>query len=516
MAVTIFFLALLPILWLIVAMSGLKLPAWKACPVALLLSLGVSIEFFGMPWNYTATAALEGTALACWPILLIITATIYTYHLSVHTKGMETIKAMLMSVSKDYRVLILLIGFGFGGFLEGMAGFGTAIAIPASMLAGMGIHPVTSVAVCIIANFVPSAYGSIGIPLVTLSGIMNLDLLQIATYVALQLGILAFFCPLLMIVVAGGSLKATRGVLLLCFASGLSYFLVELLVSHFMGPELAGVAGSIVTMGVIVGIAKYFPTDPAGYTLEQQGEMHEISFHQAVLAWLPFLLIFIFLLLTSKLVPVIYEILILFQTSILIYQGEGGMPYTFHWIATPGTVIFLAAFLSGFIQKIPLSEMLGVLGKTIASLRPTIITIITIIATAKVMGYSGMTTTIADRTVAATGTMYPFIAAFIGSVGGFITGSATSTCILLGKLQMDAAIAIGAGTSTQAWVAAANATGACAGKLIAPQSIAIGVASLGAVGVGTESKLLSITMKIYIPFILTLGCIVYFGQALLE
>ena len=153
-----------------------------------------------------------------------------------------------------------------------------------------------------------------------------------------------------------------------------------------------------------------------------------------------------------------------------------------------------------------------VLRKTIFSLRPTFVTIISIIATAKVMGYSGMTTTIADHTVAATGLMYPAIAAFIGSVGGFITGSATSTCILLGKLQMDAAIAIGATESTQVWIAAANATGACAGKIIAPQSIAIGVAAIGVVGRGNESQLLSLALKVYIPFILLLGCLVYVGR----
>ncbi len=511
----LFFPALLPILWLIIALSVLKRAAWQACSVALILSLIISPYFFGMPWEYTATAALEGTALACWPILLIITATIFTYNLSVHTKAMDTIKGMLTSVSTDKRILILLIAFGFGGFLEGMAGFGTAVAIPASMLAGMGLNPVTSVAVCLIANFVPSAYGSIGIPLVTLSGIMALDPIELATDVAIQLSLLSMACPFLMVITAGNSLKALKGMLLTCTFAGLAYCLSQLGVSYFIGPELAGVAGSIITMGTIIACAKFLPPNDPEYDMPGKQEKLSISFQQALLAWLPFILIFILLLLTSKLFPLVYETLIMFQTSVLIYQGEGGMPYTFYWIATPGVVIFLAAFLGGLAQKVSPSEMLTVLKDTLINLRFTIITIITIIATAKVMGYSGMTTTIADKTVEATGTMYPFISAFIGSVGGFITGSATSTCILLGKLQMDAAIAIGANHHVQTWVAAANATGACAGKLIAPQSIAIGIGAIGAAGAGSESKLLSMTIKIYIPFILLLGCIVYFGQALL-
>ncbi len=128
--------------------------------------------------------------------------------------------------------------------------------------------------------------------------------------------------------------------------------------------------------------------------------------------------------------------------------------------------------------------MISVLRKTMVSLRPTFITIISIIATAKVMGYSSMTTTIADHTVAATGLMYP-------------------------------AIAIGAPLNTQIWIAAANATGACAGKLIAPQSIAIGVAAIGVAGRGSESHLLTLTMKVYLPFIVMLGMLVYFGGSFL-
>lgn len=512
---TLLFFAILPILWLIVALSGLKMAAWKACPVALILSLIASVVYFGMPSAYMASAVLEGTALACWPILLIITATIYTYHLSVHTGGMEIIKAMLTSVSADYRVLILLIAFGFGGFLEGMAGFGTAVAIPASMLAGMGVSPVSAVGVCLVANFVPSAYGSIGIPLVTLAGIMGTDAVQLATYVALQTGLLGLVCPFIMVVIAGGGFKALKGMGPVCLAAGVSYVLAQLVVSYFLGPELAGVTGAICTMGAIIGTLRIFPVDDKDYILAQE-ERPAVTRQQALGAWLPFLLIFVLLLITSKLVPTVYDSISQIRTSVLIYQGEGGTPYTFQWIATPGMVIFFATFLSAFILKTPVGDTLKVLKKTLVSLKPTFITIISIIATAKVMGYSGMTTTIADHTVAATGLMYPAIAAFIGSVGGFITGSCTSTCILLGKLQIDAAYAIGAGQNTQIWIAAANAVGACAGKLIAPQSIAIGVAAIGLAGKGSESSILSMSMKIYIPFMVVLGLMVYLGSGMLD
>ena len=508
----LFLIALSPILWLVVALSFLKMGAWKACPIALAISIlaGMFVPHFDMTAIHAAMAVAEGIALACWPILLVIIAAIFTYNLSLHTKGMDIIKEMLTSVSHDKRVLILLIGWGFGGFLEGMAGFGTAIAIPAGMLTGIGIKPVLAAAVCLIANSVPTAYGSIGIPLMTLASVTGTDPTQLATYTCLQLAPLTLLCPFLMVITAGHSLKALNGMVILCLAAGLAFLIPELAVAMFMGPELAVVAGSIGAMAAIIGCAKLFPVKHPDYELPPHDAV-PVTPKKGLVACLPFILIFVFLLLTSKLVPAIHDPLHLIKTSVLIYSGEGGTPYTFTWIATPGVLILLAAFIGGTVQKAGFGEMLGVLRRTIYNLRFTILTIISVIATAKVMGYSGMTSEIAATAVAATGTLYPSIAAFIGSVGTFITGSATSSCVLFGKLQTDAALAIGAGPNVQAWVAAANATGACAGKMISPQSIAIAVASIGVIG--CDSKLLQFAVKVYIPFVIVMGCIVYFGQS---
>lgn len=130
-------LSIVPILWLIVALAVLKMAAWKACSVAAIISfiLAVIPPFSQQP-VHMAAGAVEGAALAIWPILLVITAAIFTYNLVVHTKAMDTIKTMLSSVTSDMRVLALLLAWGFGDFMEGMAGFGTAVAIPAAMIGG--------------------------------------------------------------------------------------------------------------------------------------------------------------------------------------------------------------------------------------------------------------------------------------------------------------------------------------------------------------------------------------------
>ena len=72
------------------------------------MAAGIFVNDMTIP--HAVEATLEGVALACWPILLVIIAAIFTYNLTLQTKAMDTIKKMLTSVSNDRRVLILLIG----------------------------------------------------------------------------------------------------------------------------------------------------------------------------------------------------------------------------------------------------------------------------------------------------------------------------------------------------------------------------------------------------------------------
>ncbi len=159
-----FILAMLPILWLIAALSGLKMAGHKACVIAFLVSAVVAVAGWKLSITNTLTAALEGVLNALWPICLVIIAALFTYNLTLKTGAMEQIKKMLAGVSRDKRVLALIIGWGFGNFMEGMAGFGTAVAIPASMLVGIGLDPISSVLGCLVVNSTPTAFGSVGVP----------------------------------------------------------------------------------------------------------------------------------------------------------------------------------------------------------------------------------------------------------------------------------------------------------------------------------------------------------------
>ncbi|NCB63128.1 MAG: L-lactate permease [Clostridia bacterium] len=498
-------LALLPIIWLIVALSGLKMAGHKACVIALAVTVVLSLALWKMPPADCATSALEGFATALWPIILVIIAAIFTYNLSLKTGAMDVIKQMLTGVSADKRVLILLIGWCFGGFLEGMAGFGTAIAIPASMLAGMGMNPLLSCVVCMLANAFPTAFGSVGIPTVTLVSVTGLDALTLSFTTVVQMVPFMILVPFLMVIVGGGGPKALKGMVGITLVSGVSFVIPELLVSRFIGPELTVIVGCVVSLLCTLLMAKMRSGKevPAEYDMRAGlPPKTEITTGKAVISWLPFILIFVLLLVTSKLVPPVNDVLAAIKTSVKISTAPGAGPTSFSWINTPGIMIFIAAIIGGIAQKASPKLMGEVFVATVKQMSKTIVTIMSVLAVAKIMTYSGMISNIADFFVSITGRFYPFVAPVIAALGAFVTGSGTSTEVLLGALQTEAASAIGA---SPYWLAAANSVGAGIGKIVSPQCVATAVAAVGLAG--QDSKLLGAVIK-WALLLLVLACLV--------
>lgn len=527
-------LALLPIIWLVIALAILKVPAWKACGVAAITSFIIAIlPPFGKDPAIMASGALEGMALAIWPILLVITAAIFTYNLVVHTKAMEVIKTMLSSVTSDMRILALLLAWGFGAFMEGMAGFGTAVAIPAAMMVAVGFNPLKSILACLVANSVPTTYGSIGIPTTTLASLTGLDPVQLGTFISSQLFVLNTIAPFFVVAIIGGGIKALRGVFLVTLLSGLALAVPELIINATAGPELSVMASSIIIMGVIILGAKLLPTNNPEYQFESNVE--PVSAKEGLVATMPFILIVVLLIMTSKLFPAINAPLASIKTSVPIYLGKGAKPYTFMWIATPGIMIFIASFIGGLVQKAGVGEMFGVLTRTVKNLKFTYLTIISVVMTAKLMTYSGMTADIAEALVAATGTMYPAFAPLVGALGAFLTGSGTNANVLFGPLQISAAKAMAPEyKELPIWLAAINSGAAGIGKMFSPQSIAI---AIGAVAPALDAYIDSnkvekekaeelresikanvimvSVLKYFIMFIVADGLISYFGQSMI-
>ena len=473
------FLALLPIIWLIVGFVLLKLPGHICCSIGLAVTIIVAmIGSWHMSIGNAAWATLEGAANAIWPICIIVIAAIFVYNLTVKSGGMEIIKTNLASVSADRRIQVLIVAWGFGGFLEGVSGFGTSVAIPAAILVGLGFAPIEACIVCLLSNAPVAVFGAIGIPTITAANATGLDLFQLSADTVLQLAVLIVVCPIFMVRVVG-KLKGVWGITL---ASGISFAVPAYLLARFAGPELTTLIGGVVSMAVTILLAKFThkSVDPE---YEMDGvedarlKMKGISKGHMLQAWAPFGLVFVILFFTSSIFPAINGWLTnTFKSGIVLYPGT--KPTTFKWINNPGVLIIIAGIIGGFVQKTSAKDMGRVFLGSIKQMLKSIITIVTIIAISTVMTRSGMIADIAAA-LAATGSVYPIFAPIIGGIGTFITGSVTSACALFSDLQNQTAAALG---FNQSWLVAANGAGATVGKIISPQSIAMATAATGCVG----------------------------------
>ena len=496
----LFFIALIPIAWLMVSLGVLKMPGFKTCSATLILTIFLAILVWKMPVIDAATATLEGVAVAFWPIVIVIIAAMFTYNLSVYTKSMDTIKKMMTSITTDHRILVLILAWGFGGFLEAIAGFGTAVAIPASIMAALGFDATFAAIICLIANTTPTAFGAIGLPVTTLAKLTSLDPATLSYAVVLQLSVLIVIIPLVLVMLTGKSIKAVKGVVGISIVSGLGFAIPQVIVAKYMGAELAALIGAIVCLALTIFVAKVFYKDTADKNAEK------IPAKKAILAWIPFILVLAFIIFTSTLFPQINTPLSKIKTVVTIFSGEHAKADTFTWIANPGTLIILATTIGGLIQGVKFVEIITILVNTFKQMIKTIITILAIVALAKVMSYSGMIKSIATVLVLITGSYYPIICPIIGALGTFVTGSDTSSNVLFGPLQVEAAKSL---NMSPYWLAAANTGGATAGKMISPQSIAVATAATGLAG--AEGKILKSTLKFCLVYVVILGLIVFFG-----
>ncbi|MGX8680744.1 MAG: L-lactate permease, partial [bacterium] len=285
-------------------MSILKWPGWKACLVAFFITLILAIGI----WHLSIPDALKGSLIgilnALWPIIIVILAALFVYNLTLETHAMDAIKAMLASVSTDKRILMLLIAFGFGNFMEGMAGFGTAVAIPAGILVGLGFNPLLSVVTCLIINSTPTAFGSVGVPTTTMANITGIDAVVISGKVAIIQLVISFLIPFIAVVVIGKGFKALKGLIPFILVADISFLVPQFFAAQFIGPDLPNIIGSIVSMACMIAYAIKVPVKPIKeFQVETGGNgLKDLNIPSMINAWGPFILIFIFLLLSSKLV----------------------------------------------------------------------------------------------------------------------------------------------------------------------------------------------------------------------
>lgn len=524
-------ISITPILLLFVLMLGFKVPSHKSAVATLivtaLLGLFVSPAMGMLPAQLTGEpigavvwwSFMEGVLKAIFPILIIILMAIFSYNILVESKQIEVIKQQFMSFTDDRGVLVLMMVWGFGGLLEGMAGFGTAVAIPAAILIGLGFKPMFSALVALLGNTVATGFGAVGVPVTTLcneissGGAATAETLrEVAAFSVLQLSPLFIIIPFVILMLTDRK-AILKNVCLALWTGGIS-LIVQYVCARYLGAETPAILGSIAAILAIIIYARLFTRRK---TDAEPQEKKRYTLLETLRTWSVYIFILFFILISGALCPPVYGFLKTHLVSTIQLPAIAST-FKFGWISNAGLMLFLGSVCGGLCQGLGWRKLTVVLARTIVNLKFTAITIISLISLASIMNYSGMIAALAAGLVAISGSFYPLFAPLIGAIGTFVTGSDTSSNILFAKLQTNVAHQLGLtgqehflgveGSQTN-WLAAANTTGATGGKMISPQSIAIATAACDMKG--KDDAILKAAIPYALGYIIIGGLVVYFS-----
>src|SRR3954449_5138533 len=242
--------AAIPVIVLLGAIGIFEMKAHWAALLGLMTALLVAVVLFGMPVSMAGLSALYGAAFGLMPIGWIIVNVIFLYQLTQEKGEFEVLQRSIRNVSDDRRLQLLFIAFSLGAFFEGAAGFGTPVAVTASMLLGLGFSPLAASGLCLIANTAPVAYGALGSPVIALAAVSGLDLQALSAMIGRQLPFFSLLVPFWLIWAFVG-FRRTIEIWPAILVAGVSFAVPQYLVSNYHGPWLVDVIAAICSMGAL-------------------------------------------------------------------------------------------------------------------------------------------------------------------------------------------------------------------------------------------------------------------------
>jgi lactate permease len=550
--------AALPVLvlfWLLVPRRWLAPKAGAAGAITAIL---IAVFIYQMPPTMAVMAFVSGAAFGLLPVGWTIFWAMFLYNITVETGQFAIVRRSVASLSGDARIQAVLIGFAFGAFLEGAAGGGTPVAICGAIMVGLGFHPFLAAVLCLIANTSPVAFGGLGTPLIVLSGVTDLPTETLSVMAGHQLPLLSFLVPLYM-VRCMCSWKQTWEVWPALLVSGGSFALFQFTFAtiHVYLPgivlfPMTDIGGGIFSLVVTAIFLKFWKPRkewhfdkevsdaPVGDTPRTTADGHDPHAaaaadllgpdpkkHQAdkepaltawsiSLAWAPFAIMSVFLLLTGVVrqregkgpvhwgpiqtnymipVPGLHQEVMrderLHETSRGPQLPESA-EFNFAWLTAPGTAVLFASLVSILLLRMNRAQVGRVFVRTFFQMKIPIPTIACMLGLSYVTRYAGMDATLGVA-FAQTGVLYPFFAAMLGWLGVFLTGTDAGSNALFGSLQKITATEIynnhpslfAGGLDKgqlQVLISTANSTGGVMGKMIDAQSICVATAATDQIG----------------------------------
>ena len=504
--------AILPLLTLFVLLGVVRLKAHWAALAALAVSILVAVIVYPMPLGQALDSGLEGAAFGFWPIMWIVINALWIFNMTESAGYFKVLRRAFAMVSDDVRVQVVVIAFCFGALLEALAGFGTPVAICSVMLVGLGLSPLRAVAVALVADTAPVAFGAIAIPITTLGQVSGLPVQDLSSMVGRQTPFLALILPFILVFMVDGR-RGVRAVWPAALLAGLIFAVLQFVMSNYISMELTDIIASLGSAGALVLFlrvwqpaapvaaarrARHRPAIIAGGATGDaaferdinarsgaSGEDEPPSRKDMILAFAPYAIIVVVLGVMS-LHPVLNWLdgatTKFSWPGLNVLNGKGKAPtselFKLNWFTAAGTGLLISGILTAFVLRVKPLRALRIYWDTIVQIKWALLTVCTVLGIAYVMNMSGQTITLGTWAAGAGG-FFAFLSPLIGWFGTAVTGSDTSTNSLFGALQVAAAKQSGLSPTL---LAAANSSGGVLAKMVSPQNLAIGAAAVGLAG----------------------------------
>jgi len=509
-----FLVAAAPIALVLLLMGVVRRAAWEASLAGLALGLVLAASVWKMPVGMALDSAGAGAAFALWPIMWIVVNALLLFNITVNSGRFDALRAWVeRRLPDDRRIVLVIIGFCFGALLEGVAGFGSPVAITSALLIMTGFEPLEALTFTLIFNTAPVAFGALGSPVTTLAAVTGLPDHVLGAMIGRQLPFFALLLPFYAVGIYGG-LKSIRALWPILLVAGGSFAVTQFVVSNWVSYVLTDVLASLVSLLVSTAFLSIWkPRPDPAYAIKRAAPSETRADVPAWQGWLPWLLV--------AAVVIVWTVLKVANigqqkiewpglhnaVQITLYHKPYAAIWTFQPLAT-GTAILVASLITAPLVGVGPKGFLKAAVAAWRQVRLAVLTVCAIVALAYVMNYSGMNYTL-GLAIASAGAAFPVLSAFLGWVAVFLSGSDTSGNALFGNLQVVAARQLGL---SPVLFAATNSSGGVMGKMISPQNISTGVSTTEYKG--QEGLVLARTFKHSVLLTLLLGLLVLAQQRL--
>jgi lactate permease len=493
-----------PFLFLVI----LRMPAAKGMTLSSVIVILLALTVWGMEGNVVISSIFQGGHKTL-TILWILFGALVLLNTLRNTGAVNRINQGFQSISGDMRVQVIIVAFLFGSLIEGAAGFGTPAMVTGPLMIALGFNPIAAATIALIADSTAVSFGAVGTPVAV--GLSNIPGAELSFFQEIAIRVTSLdlfagtFIPFVLIVILtaffGKGIKDAWPMLPWTMLIGIIYTSSALLYATLFGHEFVSILSALTGLIFVTVTAKKGWLIPKREWKEALSDQFEVSTEKSkmgiITAWSPYLIVVVLLLLT-RIVPWLKEFTVtaidFTWTNVL---GVEGITSKWEFLYSPGSILTIAAILAFIIQRKSYKTFINASKESLSTMKMTAVSLIATLSMVQVFVNSGMNANdlismpqyIAESFAGSLGSVWIFVAPFLGELGAFITGSATVSTLTFSPIQYNVANQVGLDVHT---VLAVQLLGGAAGNMICVHNV---VAASAVVGLsGKEGEIIRKTL----------------------